>query len=88
MVADPVRVAGYDSLVPPPNPRKVLLIGAGGHARVCVEALLDMGAKAQPKMSARSTAARGAGAEPPPSRPAAAPGERPAHTRRPRASSE
>ena len=43
MVADPVRVAGYDSLVPPPNPRKVLLIGAGGHARVCVEALLDMG---------------------------------------------
>ena len=43
MVADPVRVAGYDLLVPPPNSRRVLLIGAGGHARVCVEALLDMG---------------------------------------------
>ncbi len=26
-----------------PLPRRVLLIGAGGHARVCVEALLDMG---------------------------------------------
>ena len=26
-----------------PKPRQVLLIGAGGHARVCVEALLDMG---------------------------------------------
>ena len=59
-----------------------------GTSRAHAQALLDMGAKAQPKMSARSTAARGAGAEPPPSRPAAAPGERPAHTRRPRASSE
>ena len=26
-----------------PEPRRVLLIGAGGHARVCVDALLDMG---------------------------------------------
>lgn len=43
MVADPVRAAGYDLPVPQPNPRRVLLIGAGGHARVCVEALLDMG---------------------------------------------
>ena len=26
-----------------PSPRSVLLIGAGGHAKVCIEALLDMG---------------------------------------------
>lgn len=34
---------GYDWLVPLPPPRRVLLIGAGGHAKVCLEALLDMG---------------------------------------------
>jgi len=36
-------VAGYDWLVQPSSSRRVLLIGAGGHAKVCLEALLDMG---------------------------------------------
>ena len=42
-VADRVPAHGYDRLVPTPTPRQILLIGAGGHARMCVEALLDMG---------------------------------------------
>jgi UDP-perosamine 4-acetyltransferase len=33
---------GYDWVVETLAPRRVLLIGAGGHARVCLEALLDM----------------------------------------------
>ena len=42
-VADPVPTEGYHLLVPSRNRRQILLIGAGGHARVCAEALLDMG---------------------------------------------
>lgn len=34
---------GTIGAVTAPGSRRVLLIGAGGHARVCVEALLDMG---------------------------------------------
>ncbi len=34
---------GYDGAVHTPTNRQVLLIGAGGHARVCLEALRDMG---------------------------------------------
>jgi UDP-perosamine 4-acetyltransferase len=34
---------GYDRAVSSSKPRQVLLFGAGGHARVCVDALLDMG---------------------------------------------
>jgi UDP-perosamine 4-acetyltransferase len=34
---------GYDWVVPQRSQRRVLLIGAGGHAKVCIEALLDMG---------------------------------------------
>ena len=42
-MAGPVSVDGYDRVVSTPTARRVLLIGAGGHARVCLEALLDMG---------------------------------------------
>jgi UDP-perosamine 4-acetyltransferase len=37
------RRAGYDASVSKHVGRRVLLIGAGGHARVCLEALLDDG---------------------------------------------
>jgi UDP-perosamine 4-acetyltransferase len=37
-----LSVHGYDWVVETLAPRRVLLIGAGGHARVCLEALLDM----------------------------------------------
>src|SRR6056297_1009504 len=43
MVGRRRRPVGYDRAVTPSSNRKVLLIGAGGHARVVVEALLDMG---------------------------------------------
>lgn len=43
MVGRRRRPVGYDRAVTPSPKRKVLLIGAGGHARVVVEALLEMG---------------------------------------------
>mgnify|MGYP001826701045 CR=1 FL=1 len=39
-----VGAGGYHRRVTAPDARRVLLIGAGGHARVCADALLDMGA--------------------------------------------
>jgi UDP-perosamine 4-acetyltransferase len=37
-----IAVVGYNWDVQSPSPRRVLLIGAGGHAKVCLEALRDM----------------------------------------------